>query len=416
MAQTVNLAVSDRVAKTGMRLLAVQNPGVSTFACSVVLEISTKDEARGEEGLANLVGSCLDEGTLRRDALSLAEAVEQIGGSLDTGPAGGVLQCPAEEGEKALRILREVVAEPAFPLREVRRVKQEVLVGIESDKDDPRTVASYRFRQEIYGRHPFARPLYGSPRTVKSFKPSDLHRFHRKWFGPVGGYVAAAGPEDVESTLTRLHRVFGSLAGPAVEHPKTPQVPARDERTECHLPMKREQVHVYLGHVGIRRTDPDFYALSVMDHILGSGPGFTSRISKRLRDEMGLCYSVHAAITSSAGVEPGCFTAYIGTSAEHRQRAVEGFLEEIDRIQSDLPTAEELQDVQDYLTGSFAFALERNTNLVGYAIRARRFDLGFDYIDRFPDLIRSVTRQDVRRVAAKHLHPKRVVIVSAGAG
>ncbi len=76
MAQTVNLAVSDRVAKTGMRLLAVQNPGVSTFACSVVLEISTKDEARGEEGLANLVGSCLDEGTLRRDALSLAEAVE----------------------------------------------------------------------------------------------------------------------------------------------------------------------------------------------------------------------------------------------------------------------------------------------------------------------------------------------------
>ena len=68
------------------------------------------------------------------------------------------------------------------------------------------------------------------------------------------------------------------------------------------------------------------------------------------------------------------------------------------------------------LTGSFAFALERNTNLVGYAVRACRFDLGFDYIDKFPDLIRSVTRQDVRRVAEKHLHPERVVIVSAGAG
>jgi zinc protease len=93
-----------------------------------------------------------------------------------------------------------------------------------------------------------------------------------------------------------------------------------------------------------------------------------------------------------------------------------GFLEEIDKIQSDLPSSEELRDVQDYLTGSFAFALERNTNLVGYAVRARRFKLGFDYIDKFPDLIRSVTREDVRRVAEKHLHPDRVVIVSAGAG
>ena len=224
------------------------------------------------------------------------------------------------------------------------------------------------------------------------------------------------GPEDVESTLDRLHRVFGSVAGRAADHPKMPRIPPRDGRVDIHLPMKREQVHVYLGHLGIRRTDPDFYALSVMDHILGSGPGFTSRISKRLRDEMGLCYSVHAGITSSAGKEPGCFTAYIGTSAKNRQRAVKGFLEEMKRIQTGLPTEEELRDVQDYLTGSFAFALERNTNLVAYAIRACRFELGFDYIDEYPDLIRSVTRRDVRRVAEKHLDPKRVVIVSAGAG
>ena len=115
LTRTVELEISDRLTKNGLRLLAVRNPGVSTFACAVVLDVSLKDEARGDEGLAHLVGTCLDEGTKRRDALSLAEAVERIGGSLDTGPTGGVLQCPAEEGEKALRILREVVVEPAFP-------------------------------------------------------------------------------------------------------------------------------------------------------------------------------------------------------------------------------------------------------------------------------------------------------------
>jgi zinc protease len=178
--------------------------------------------------------------------------------------------------------------------------------------------------------------------------------------------------------------------------------------------MKREQVHVYVGHPGVRRTHPDFYALSVMDHILGSGPGFTSRVARRLRDEMGLCYSVHASITSSAGDEPGCFTAYIGTSPEHRKKAIDTFLEEMHRIRDKLPTERELRDVQEYLTGSFVFGLERNTNLVSYAVRAKRFELGFEHIYQYPDLIRSVTREDVRRVARDWLHPERVVVVSAG--
>jgi zinc protease len=180
--------------------------------------------------------------------------------------------------------------------------------------------------------------------------------------------------------------------------------------------MACEQVHVYLGHLGIRRADPDFYVLSVMDHILGTGPGFTSRCSKKLRDEQGLCYSVSAGITASAGEEPGTFTAYIGTSPEHRQRAIDGFLDEIRRIRSEPPSEQELQDVKDYLTGSFVFALERNSNLASYAIRAKRFGLGFDYLHRYPELIRAVTREDVRAAAERHLHPDRLVIVSAGAG
>jgi zinc protease len=184
---------------------------------------------------------------------------------------------------------------------------------------------------------------------------------------------------------------------------------------DVHLPMEREQVHVYVGHPGIRRTNPDFYALAVMDHILGTGPGFTSRIARRLRDEMGLCYSVHASITSNAGEEPGTFSAYIGTSAEHRPKAIDGFLEEIERIRQDLVTEQELSDVVEYLTGSYVFAFERNMQLASYAIRAKRFDLGFDHIRKYPQLIRSVTREDVLGVAQQYLLPEHMVRVSAGA-
>jgi zinc protease len=180
--------------------------------------------------------------------------------------------------------------------------------------------------------------------------------------------------------------------------------------------MEREQVHVYVGHPGVRRTDPDFVPLLVMDHVLGTGPGFTSRITRRLRDEMGLCYSVSASITHGAGLEPSAFAAYIGTSAEHRQKSIEVFLEEIRRIRSEPPSADELRDVQDYLTGSYVFGLERNANLCGYAIRSKRYGLGYDYIDRYPELVRAVTRDEVLRAAQQHLDAERIVIASAGAG
>jgi zinc protease len=161
--------------------------------------------------------------------------------------------------------------------------------------------------------------------------------------------------------------------------------------------------------------DPDFYKLSVMDHILGSGPGFTSRCSRRLRDEMGLCYAVSAGISASADEEPGTFTAYIGASAANRQKAIDGFLEEIRRIRSEAPSEAELQDVKDYLTGSYVFGLERNSNLAGYAIRARKFGLGYDFVERYPDIVRSITVDDVREAAERHLHPDNLTIVSAGA-
>jgi zinc protease len=215
--------------------------------------------------------------------------------------------------------------------------------------------------------------------------------------------------------LAQLRKTFGKFQGKAPKHPPMPEVPMPKAPRDIHVPMAREQVHVYLGHVGIRRTHPDYYALSVMDHVLGTGPGFTSRCSRKLRDEQGLCYAVSAGITASAGEEPGAFTAYIGTSPEHRQRAIDGFLAEIRRIREEPPTADELADVQAYLTGSFVFALERNANLAAYAIRARRFQLGFDYLHRYPEWIRSVTREQVQHVAAQHLHPEAMVCVSAGA-
>ena len=413
--QTIKLSIAERKLKSGLSLLAVHNPGVQTYACVASIDVRIADEDARWPGVANMVGECLDEGTAKHDSLGLSSAAESLGAMLDGNHRGGVVMCPATSQMKATALLREMVLEPTFPAREVRRVQNEVISEIQAEADDPRTVAARLFRKKIYGNHPLGRPSQGTVENVAAIKPKHLRDFHSRWFGAANGYIAASGPFELEDMLDRLEKTWGGFRGKAPEHLPLPKLTLQEKSHNVHLPMPREQVHVFLGHLGIRREDPDFYRLSVMDHILGTGPGFTSRCSRKLRDEMGLCYSVSAGIAGSAGEEPGTFTAYIGTSAEHREKAVDGFLKEIRDIRETVPSASELQDVKDYLTGSFVFALERNSNLAAYAIRARRFNLGFDFIERYPDLIESVTVEQIREVAHKHLHPDQLTIISAGA-
>jgi zinc protease len=412
---SIRLEIGEQQLDNGLTLLAVQNPNVATFACAVSLDIRPGADSVEMCGLANLVGDCLDEGTQRYDALELATAVESIGGGLEGNARGGMVQCTADNQKAGIELLREYVMHPTFPGKEVRRVQAEILTEILADEDDPRSVAGRRFRSEVYGAHPLGRPTQGTRESIGSIKPKHLRAFHDAWFRPANGYVAAAGPDTPDRMLAMMRKAFTSFGGNAPQHATLTEPALPPRARDVHIAMAREQVHIYMGHVGVRRTDPDYYALAVMDHVLGTGPGFTSRCSKKLRDELGLCYSVSAGITASASEEPGMFTAYIGTSPEHRQRAIDGFMAEIERIRTEPPSEDELQDVKDYLTGSFVFGLERNTNLAGYVVRAKRYGLGFDFLHRYPEIIRGITREKVLEVAQKHLHPERMVTVSAGA-
>jgi zinc protease len=151
-----------------------------------------------------------------------------------------------------------------------------------------------------------------------------------------------------------------------------------------------------------------------MDVILGSAPGFTSRVPKRLRDEQGLAYSTFANITSSAGLDPGRFVAYIGTSPENRQRAIDGILGEIRLLVEKGVTEAELRDARQYLTGSFVFHFQTNAQVTHFMVLAKRYGIGFDYAEKFPVLINAVSLEDVARVAKQYLHPDASTVVVVG--
>src|SRR5205823_6658695 len=140
--------------------------------------------------------------------------------------------------------------------------------------------------------------------------------------------------------------------------PEVPSIAKPEKFTQKILTMPQAvQLHFYLGHPGIRRGNPDYYKLLVMDYVLGTGPGFTDRLSARLRDREGLAYTVTGNITSSASEEPGVFTCYIGTAPDNFERVKKAFLEELNRIRDTKATPEEVEDAKKYLLGNLPFQL-----------------------------------------------------------
>ncbi|HNC43040.1 MAG TPA: pitrilysin family protein, partial [Acidobacteriota bacterium] len=238
---------------------------------------------------------------------------------------------------------------------------------------------------------------------------------YQRFFVPNNSIFAVVGDFSRRELQAQIEAAFANWQpDPAFSLPEVPTVERQTEPREKIIFKEKEQIQVYLGHLGIQRSNPDFYPLLVMDTILGSSPGMTSRIPRILRDEQGLAYTTFSSITSSAGIDPGRFTAYIGTSPANREKAIRGLRAEIERITTEPVSQEELDIAKSYLTGSFVFNFETNAQVAGFLVEAEVFNLGFDYLETYPEFIRQVTVDDVTRVARQYLDPVNLTTVIVG--
>jgi zinc protease len=214
--------------------------------------------------------------------------------------------------------------------------------------------------------------------------------------------------------LPKIENALASWAPHPISFPAYPLIMRQMERRTKTIKMPAQQLNIYLGHLGVDRSNPDYYALQLLDTILGGGAGFTARIPKKLRDELGLAYTTFASITMTAGIDPGRFVAFIGTSPENMQLALDGLLNEIRRVIEEPVTLEELQDAKDYLTGSFVFAFETSAQIARFLVHAQVYGLGFDYVQKYPQYIKGVTVEDISRVARQYLDPVNYTLVVVG--
>jgi zinc protease len=401
--------------KNGTVLLLLENRRLPIVVVDVDMEDVRLREPANKAGLARLMGDLLEEGTPTYSGDKISDIIENTGGSLSFSSDGAKLKMLTPDADTGLKILFDCLRNPAFPKDRLEQVRAQQLTVISDIETQPQNRANMALKAAIYGDHPYGRSSYGTKEIVKGLTVEDLKSFHKEAFRPEAMTIAAVGDFDAEEMAKKLEGYIGDWKMAPIFGIDTPAPPKEGKPGEIILSdPTAAQTHVYIGHVGIKRNDPDYYALQVMDNVLGVGPGFTDRLSSTLRDRQGLAYTVRASISDSAGTQPGTFTGYIGTFPDKYVWVREGFLKEINRIRDEAATKTEVEDAKKYLTGSLAFTLTSNESVAGTLLAIERHKLGFDYLAKYKAKIDAVTVEDVQKVAKKHLDPKKLTVVACG--
>lgn len=410
--------VHSQTLENGLKVLLVENPSIPTVSLTASVLAGARYDPEAKAGLAIMVSRLLDEGTENRNSLEIADAIESVGGAIETDGSferiianAGVLTKDVDLG---LELLSDLLIRPIFPQEYVDKEKERTLAEIVSAQDRPQVVAGWAFNELVYQDHPLHRPSHGYPQTVERLTRADLLDFHKRYFVPNNVILSIVGDFRVPELLPKIQKAFGGWESKPVVFPTYPQPVRQSGKRVKFITMPAQQLNIYLGHLGVTRTNPDYYVLQVLDTILGGGAGFTARIPQRLRDELGLAYTTFASITMTAGLDPGRFIAFIGTSPENMKLATEGLINEIRRIIEEPVTTEELQDAKDYLTGSFVFAFESSPQIARFLVHAEVYGLGFDYVEKYPGYVRAVTVEDISRVAKMYLDSENYTLVVVG--
>jgi zinc protease len=399
----------------GLTLLLLENHRLPIVVARALVRGVRLREREDQNGIATLVGRMLDEGTDQHTGPQIAEMIENVGGVLTLSSNGGAVEVLTPDRSLGLGLLFECLSRANFPQADFAREKQRLVSQIQDMEQRPENKASMVYDELVYGKHPFGRPAIGRTKTVTALSPADCAAFYRQVFVPNNTIVALVGDFKTDEVVAEVKRFTAAWKKADVPAPAVPPVEQPKEFTQKILTMPGAvQLHFYMGHPGIRRDNPDYYKLLVMDYVLGTGPGFTDRLSARIRDREGLAYTVNANISSSASEEPGVFTCYVGTDPKNFARVKAIFLEELNRIREQPPKPEEVEDAKKYLLGSLPFQFTTNSRVAGELLFIERYHLGFDYFSKYRQAVAAVTPADVQAVAQKYLNPKRMVLVAAG--
>ena len=384
----------------------------------VTLDVSFRGGAAldpaDKSGLATLTADLLDEGAGELDSEAFQGRLEDLAASLDVEAGvddiGISLRSITANLAPSLELLHLALTAPRFDETAVARVRGQLLGELARELRQPQYISGRLWFRNVFGDHPYARPRHGTPESIARIGVDDMRALVKSRFARDAILIGVVGDVTPETLRPLLDHVFGDLPAQAAEG-TVPEatVAAKASLLLARLPIP--QSVVTFGQPGIKRVDPDWYALYVVNHILGGG-GFSSRLTEEVRVKRGLAYSIYS------GLDPlrhaGLIIGSVATENGRVAQSIDLIRAEWQRMREDGPTAQELADAKTYLTGSYPLGLNSTGSIAATLVGIQRDGLGIDYLDQRNTLINAVTLDDARRVARKLLDPGQLSFVVVG--
>ena len=404
-------AVQKSVLPNQLVILHAEDHLLPFVTLELLIDGGSRSDPPGQEGLSYLTAKGLLLGTSLHSAAFINEEIDYLGASISASAGKDystlTLRVLKKDLDKGLDIFAEVLTRPVFPDDEVRREKEKAIAEIQAEDDQPGEVAEREFLKALFQSSPYGHPVNGTKESVPKITRDSIDRFYKSYYRPNNCILAVSGDISAEEVKTKLLPRFNAISAGEVPQVSFTSVFAKGPET---IKINREitQANIIIGNEGISRGNPDFYAVSVMNYILGGG-GFASRLVEEIRNRRGLAYSI--ASFFDAGKYPGSFQIVLQTKNASAREAISLAIQQMELIRKEPVSDKEIDGAKKYLIGNFPMLIDTQAKLTDFLLRAQYFGLGLDFPEKYPSLIRSITKEDVLRVAKKYLHPEDYILV-----
>jgi zinc protease len=412
----------ERTLPNGLRVVVVERTNMPLVSAAFVIKNGGEVDPPQLAGVADLTASLLTKGTATRNAPQIAEAIEALGGSIQSGArwdaSTASVGVQSSRIAPAMEILADVVRRPTFKDEEIERLRQQYLDDLTVALGQPGSIARYVASRVVFGDAPYGHPLSGTPESIARIKRDDIARMHATYYRPDNAILVIGGDIRPEEAFKTAERFFGDWQKPAAPLPAQSAKTTQANTTGASAPQPRivvidkpdaGQAAVLVARTGIRRTDPEFFRGIVANSVLS---GYSGRLNQEIRIKRGLSYGARSALETRR--ETGPFTAEAQTKNESGAVVAGLLLGELSRLANgELPDAE-LTPRKAVLIGGFARNLETADGLVAQVASLALHGLNFEEINNYINNVQMITAKDVQGFAGSRLDSRAANVIIVG--
>lgn len=410
----------------GAQVYLVESPAIAMLDVQIDFDAGTRRDPTVQAGLASMTATMLDKGLEARngepamDENALSEAWADLGAQFGVSATGERLGFSLRSLtdpdllDKAVALAARQIAQPSFPGAVWQRERERMVASLKESYTRPGSVIGRAYAKAVYGAHPYGYEV--TEATLGRISIADMRAFYsagvvacRARISMVGAVTRAQADAIAARLLSRLPQVPCASLPPM---PQVPEVAPLAQAEEKRIPFDSAQAHVLMGQPGFKRDDPDYFALTVGNYILGGG-GFASRLTREVREKRGLTYGVYSYF--SPGLHAGSFTVGLQTRPDQADQAVALVREVVKDFVAKGPTEAELKDAKDNLVGGFALRIDSNRKLLDNIASIAWNGLPLDYLDTWTQQVDKVTVSDIKAAFARKLQPEKMVTLVLGA-